>query len=101
MDALSRFRLSLEVIAKGDDLIFDEETQSEVEVAMDADTMSEIARLALNPPINNTPEIRNYLETRDNRLQAGDSCRDTHEGCERALRDVYLMSCGKRPEHGC
>jgi hypothetical protein len=40
-------------------------------------------------------KIRNYLEIRDNRLQAGDTCRDTHKGCERALRDVYLIACGE------
>lgn len=46
-------------------------------------------------------KIRDYLEIRDNRLMARDgSCRDSHEGCEKALRDVYLIACGKEPENG-
>lgn len=54
-----------------------------------------------NPSDVETPmnAVRNYLEIRDNRLQAGTTCRDTHEGCEQALRDVYLLACGEKPEH--
>jgi hypothetical protein len=38
-------------------------------------------------------KIARYLETRDNRLMAQDGdCRDTLEGCEKALRDVYLIA---------
>ncbi|MEM7006234.1 MAG: hypothetical protein AAF498_10165 [Pseudomonadota bacterium] len=36
-------------------------------------------------------EIRKYLWDRDTRLMAQDgSCRDTLEGCEQALRDIWL-----------
>lgn len=43
--------------------------------------------------------IRDYLELRDVRLLAQDGpARDSLEGCEQALRDVYLMACGKEPE---
>jgi len=42
--------------------------------------------------------IAEYLERRDNRLLACDGpARDTLEGCEMALRDVYLIATGKPP----
>jgi hypothetical protein len=41
-------------------------------------------------------KIARYLEIRDNRLLASDGpCRDTLEGCEKALRDVYLIATGE------
>ena len=44
--------------------------------------------------------IRKYLDTRDGMLSASDGpAQDTHEGCEKALRDVYLLSRGQEPEH--
>jgi hypothetical protein len=43
--------------------------------------------------------IREYLEVRDNQLLARDGpAQDTLEGCELALRDVYLIATGKEPE---
>lgn len=51
--------------------------------------------------MNRAKKIARYLEIRDNRLLASDGpARDTHEGCERALRDVYLIATGQKPEHG-
>ena len=45
--------------------------------------------------------IARYLELRDVRLQAQDGpCRDTHEGCEQALRDVYLIATTGKTEEG-
>lgn len=45
-------------------------------------------------PKQRAAEIRKFLEDRDHGLQFGDTCRDTHEGCEIALRTVYLISGG-------
>ena len=42
--------------------------------------------------------IVDYLELRDTRLSANDGpARDSHEGCEKALRNVYLIATGKAP----
>lgn len=101
MDArVTRYQKALEAIAGADTTVFDDETGEEVEVSMDAEEMAVIAENALHPPKDPAAAIRNYLEIRDNRLQAGTFCRDTHEGCERALRDVYLLACGEQPENG-
>lgn len=44
--------------------------------------------------------IKTYLDRRDDALLGCDGpARDTHEGCERALRDVYLIACGGKPEN--
>ena len=44
-------------------------------------------------------QIARYLELRDVRLQAQDGdCRDTHEGCEQALREVYLIATTGQPK---
>jgi len=57
----------------------------------------EVARDHLAKKVN---RIRSYLELRDTRLLCSDGpARDTHEGCEAALRDVYLMLIGEAPTH--
>lgn len=49
--------------------------------------------------ITRAKKIARYLEIRDNRLLASDGpARDTLEGCEKALRDVYCIATGQALE---
>lgn len=44
-------------------------------------------------------KIKHYLTRMDDELLACDgSAEITHEEAKQALRDVYLIACGKRPE---
>lgn len=43
--------------------------------------------------------ILEYLGRRDYRLKSGSIGQDTLEGCEKALRDVFLIASGHDPEH--
>jgi len=44
-------------------------------------------------------DIRHYLTRMDDELLARDGSAElTHEEAKQALRDVYLLSCGERPE---
>lgn len=45
-------------------------------------------------------KIREYLEAMDHELIHRDgSCGLSHDEAKKALRDVYLIACGKQPEH--
>lgn len=56
----------------------------------------EIAQNLSGTQTNAANKVKDFLITRDNQLLASDGpCRDTHEGCERALREVYLMVGGQ------
>lgn len=46
------------------------------------------------------PDIKQYLEAMDSRLLARDGSAElTHEEAKKALRNCYLISTGKQPEH--